>query len=416
LLHKDGSSELFITSDANKCRHVLQNLVSNAVKFTEKGKVEVTAMLSKKNILITVTDTGIGIAEKHLPHIFDEFRQADGSMSRRFGGTGLGLAIAKKYANLLGGTLNVKSTLGKGSEFTLSLPLQYSDEKRITKAETNGRFSNSIKESHNPTSPSSVGTILIVDDSEPSIIQMKDFLEESGYNILVAHEGGEALAIIAHNIPDAIVLDLMMPNIDGFEVLKTLRDNESTASVPVLILTAKQITKEELKYLKRNNIHQLIQKGDVKRSELLNAVATMLSPKTAETAKPPLELRIIEGKPLVLVVEDNPDNMTTAKAVLADKFTVLGATDGKTAIELAKQHLPNLILMDIDLPVMNGIEAFKAIRSNARLLHIPIIALTASAMVSDRETILAHGFDGYIVKPIDETIFFKVINETLYGK
>jgi CheY-like chemotaxis protein len=245
---------------------------------------------------------------------------------------------------------------------------------------------------------------------------MKDFLEESGYNILVARDGGEALAITAQTIPDAIVLDLMMPGIDGFRVLKTLRDNESTALVPVLILTAKQITKEELKFLKRNNIHQLIQKGDVSRSELLQAVARMLSPQTEETPKPPRGLQIIEGKPLVLVVEDNPDNMTTAKAILSENFTVLEATDGKTAIELAKQYFPNLILMDIDIPVMNGIEAFKAIRGNARLLHIPIIALTASAMVADRETILAYGFDGYIVKPIDETIFFRVIHETLYGK
>ena len=118
----------------------------------------------------------------------------------------------------------------------------------------------------------------------------------------------------------------------------------------------------------------------------------------------------------MLVVEDNPDNMITAKAILADNFTVLEAVDGKIAIEMAKQHTPNLILMDIDLPEMNGIEAFKAIRSNARLLHIPVIALTASAMVSDRESILAHGFDAYIAKPIDETVFFKVINETLYGK
>ena len=417
LHHNQSNSELFISSDVNKFRHILQNLIGNAVKFTEKGKVEVTAMLSKKNILIRVDDTGIGIAENHLPHIFDEFRQADGSMSRRFGGTGLGLAIAKKYTNLLGGTLKVKSTLGKGSEFTLSIPLHYSAEKQIVRTETNGRNSHSLTTASFKSTPSSSSeTILIVDDSDPSIIQMKDFLEESGYNILVAHEGGEALTIISQTIPDAIVLDLMMPDIDGFEVLKTLRDNESTAHVPVLVLTAKQITNEELKFLKRNNIHQLIQKGDVKRSELLNAVETMLSPKASETVKSTLELQIIEGKPLVLVVEDNPDNMITAKAILSVNFTVLEATDGKTAIYLANQYLPNLILMDIDLPVMNGIEAFKAIRSNVQLPHIPVIALTASAMVSDRETILAHGFDGYIVKPIDETIFFKVINEILYGK
>ena len=278
---------MFITSDEGKCRHILQNIIANAVKFTEEGKVEVTAVQRDNDIAITVTDTGIGIAGDHMPHIFDEFRQADGSTSRRFGGSGLGLAIAKKYANLLGGIVSVRSALGSGSEFTLTLPLFYAPEKRINEPETMTDFRAAIKQSiQKSTAGTTAKTILLVEDSEPAIIQIKDIMEESGYNILVARHGGEALGIIAQTIPDAMILDLMMPGIDGFQVLKTLRDLEQTVNVPVLILTAKHVTKEELKFLKRNNIHQLIQKGDVNSSELLKAVSSMVFPETLETVKP----------------------------------------------------------------------------------------------------------------------------------
>ena len=417
LLKATGDYDGFITSDAAKCRHILQNLISNAVKFTEKGKVEISVVRSELNIAITVSDTGIGISKDHLTHIFDEFRQADSSTSRRFGGTGLGLAIAKKYANLLGGNISVKSTVGNGSEFTLTLPLHYASENKITDGETIAGFNHSIhKTPFKPVAGLSHKTILLVEDSEPAIIQMIDFLEESGYHILVAHDGAEALAIIDKTIPDAMILDLMMPGIDGFEVLKTIREAEPTAQIPVLILTAKHITKEELKFLKRNNIHQLIQKGDVNRNDLQNAVAAMVSPKTSEPEQPRREFQTIVGNPVVLVVEDNPDNMTTAKAILADKYTVLEATNGYAGIEMAIKHEPHLILMDIELPGLDGITAFKTIRNNTQLQHIPVIALTASAMTSDRETILAHGFDAYIAKPIDAPVFFKTINEVLYGK
>ena len=417
LLYHKTETNLSLTSDANKCNHILQNLIGNAVKFTEEGKVEVTVRQSDTNIMITVTDTGIGIAEDHLPHIFNEFRQADSSSSRKFGGTGLGLTIAKKYANLLGGTIAVKSVLGKGSEFTLTLPLVYAPENRIPENNAINGFRYTEQQSPmKAISGASEKTILLVEDSEAAIIQIKDFLEESGYHILVARDGGEAMAIIDHTIPDAMILDLMMPGIDGFQVLKTVREAERTTHIPVLILTAKQISKEELRFLRQNNVHQLIQKGDVNRGELLNAVATMVFPETSETANPQRVLQSIKGKPVVLAVEDNPDNMITVKALLEDYYTVIEATDGAQGVKMAKNHKPNLILMDIKLPFMDGIEAFKAIRKDGTLQHIPVIALTASTMIQDRETILAYGFDAYVTKPIDEKIFYKTINEVLYGK
>jgi len=414
LLQTGDNDDLYLISDMQKCQHILQNLISNAVKFTEKGTVEIKTVQTNNQIIISVTDSGIGISSDHLPHIFDEFRQADGSTSRKYGGTGLGLAIAKKYANLLGGNISVTSVPEKGSTFTLTLPVEYNAEKRIIDVPEISHFTKAVKPI--PIQPTDKKTVLLVEDSEPAIIQMKDFMEESGYRILVAQDGAEALAIIETTIPDAIIMDLMMPGVDGFEVLKTIRNVDKTAHIPVLILTAKHLTNEDLKFLKRNNVHQLIQKGDVNREDLLNAVVSMVTNHIEEAEKPQRQIQTISGKPVVLVVEDNLDNMLTVKAILNDKYTVIEAIDGSEGIAMAKKHKPHLILMDIALPGMDGIEAFKAIRKNARIQHIPIIALTASAMTSDRETILAHGFDGYLVKPIEEKVFFKTIDEILFGK
>ncbi len=416
LIHGPGGKDTMVKNDIAKCRHILQNLVGNAVKFTENGSVVVAAKKLGEKLHITVSDSGIGIAQNNLPFIFDEFRQADGSTSRRFGGTGLGLAIAKKYANLLGGEITVESSIGKGSVFTLILPLQYDTESGIIVAEpVFPRRTVSAKPSQGKVSLLSGKTILLVEDSEPAIIQVKEFLEEGGYKVMVAHEGREALEMIAGHVPDAIILDLMMPGVDGFEVLRILREEERTSIVPVLILTAKHVTKEELSFLKRNNIHELIRKGDVNRDELMGAVDAMVSAGITEIPSLKYNRPQIVGKPFVLIVEDNPDNMITVKALLEGDYITAGASDGETGIWLAKQHVPDLILMDIALPAMDGIEAFRTIRNDPQLQHIPVIALTASAMTTDRETILAYGFDAYIAKPIDDTTFFKTINSTIHG-
>lgn len=416
LMNATGDCELRIVSDADKCRHILQNLIGNSVKFTDEGTVEIVVSQLDKNINIVVTDSGVGISEAHQAHIFDEFRQADGSTSRRFGGTGLGLAIAKKYANLLGGTITVKSSLGKGAEFTLSLPLNYDSKNKIVSAETSSTLKQIKKQLPRTSFSGDSGkTILLVDDSEPAIIQLKDILSASGYRIQIANNGTGALRIIEHTIPDAMILDLMMPGIDGFKVLETIRNAEPSAAIPVLILTAKQITKVDLQFLKRNNVHQLIQKGDINREELLKAVAGMVASPIEEKPKSERKIQEFEDKPIILVVEDNPDNMLTVRAILDGSCILLEAVNGEDGVAMAKNHRPNLILMDIALPGMDGIEAFKMIRNDPNLQHIPVVALTASAMTTDRETILTFGFDSYIAKPIDEHIFFKTINDTLYG-
>ena len=413
LRYISGTDLTPIKSDYVKCRHILQNIVANAVKFTEEGSVEIIAEEVGHSIRITVNDTGIGIDQEHIQQIFDEFRQADGSSSRKYGGTGLGLAIAKKYTELLGGSIEVESKRGKGSKFVLSLPLQYIaiqenienyvDQSKTTKSGSIGKINTTGK------------TILLVEDNEAIVVQMKDILLQEGYHIMVAHNGNEALKQIEQQIPDAMILDLMMPEVDGFEVLKRIRNEEKTDHLPVIILTAKYVTKQELAFLKNNGIHQLIQKGDINKDQLLSTVARMMFPDSVLVNTPivkPAKLPVT-GTPLVLVVEDNPDNMITIKALLDGKCQIIEAEDGRTGVEMARTQQPHLILMDIALPGMNGIEALNEIRKEEKLEMVPIIAVSASAMKGDREDFIALGFDGYISKPIDNVLFEKTIEEFL---
>ena len=395
-----------LTSDPLKCRHILQNLVGNAVKFTEQGQVTITASTTEQEIQIVVADTGIGIAAEHLPYIFDEFRQADDSTSRKYGGTGLGLAIAKKYARMLGGGISVESALGKGSTFTLRLPL--------TLEPTN----NAQAELKTPGAPVPSGQgqkILVVEDSEPAIIQLTDILSRQGYQALVARNGKEALEQIEHTLPDAMILDLMMPEVDGFQVLKATREVPRTARLPVLILTAKHVSKEELSFLKGNNVHQLIQKGDINKDGLLAAVARMVAP-TQEKPAPqpsPRQRHARPDTPVILIVEDNPDSRRAACALLSDDYQIIEADNGQAGIAQARACHPDIILMDIAMPIMDGIQALQEIRRDETLRHIPVVAVTASAMRGDQETILAHGFDGYLSKPIDATLLKKILFEVL---
>ena len=378
LLNQISADLPLITSDPAMCRHILQNLIANAVKFTDVGSVEISAQQIDDEIHIAVRDTGIGIASDQFPYIFDEFRQIDSSASRKYGGTGLGLSIAKKYALFLKGNLFVSSEPNQGSTFTLSLPL------KLTLPGTGMLKSSTLrKEPTPPLATVAAGTgqrILLVEDSNPAVIQITDILNAQGYQVQVAKNGIEALQQIEDVPPDAVILDLMMPDMDGFEVLKNIRDNEISSQLPVLILTARHVTKDELSFLKGNNIHQLIQKGDISKSELLASIARMVSPAPAATSK--LEKKTsrkpTSDKPLVLVVEDNPDNMLTIKALLQDTCTLLEAMDGKIGVEQAKTHMPDLILMDLALPVVDGYAALESIRKDEALRHIPVVAVIDS--------------------------------------
>jgi signal transduction histidine kinase len=265
-----------LTSDLDKCRHILLNILGNAIKFTEKGSVEIEAGEQNGWIRIVVKDTGIGISKDFLPKIFDEFRQADSSHSRKYGGTGLGLAIAKKYTDKLRGYIDVESTAGSGSTFTLYLPVNHEDFVSVKQSTQEGLPHKKPAGILSESPDLSGKTILLVEDSQAITIQIKEILDEMGCTVLFASNGEEALQQIEMTQPDGVILDLMMPKIDGFEVLRRIRSEEKTSSLPVIILTSKHITKEELSFLKNNNIYELVYKGNVDKTNLLDKVARMV--------------------------------------------------------------------------------------------------------------------------------------------
>ena len=190
---------------------------------------------------------------------------------------------------MLGGTITVSSKKGRGSQFIISIQLTCNPETGIIKTFLN-RGSLEKPAKSQPDHTGTVATdkkIMLIEDSEPAIVQIKDLLEGSGYHVVAAHSGSEAFEIIKKEVPDAIILDLMMPDIDGFYVLKELREHKRTVNIPVIILTAKQITSEEISFLEKNHVKQLIQKGNIKQTELLNAVANMLRPVEPQTEQKP---------------------------------------------------------------------------------------------------------------------------------
>jgi len=437
-----------IESDAEKVYQILQNVIDNAVKFTQKGSVTISTDVDEKQMVIKVVDTGIGVSQEELPYVFEEFRQADGSTSRQFEGTGLGLAIVHKLINRLGGKIEVQSELGKGSIFTIYLPLKWSgdiesekvttlskswelNQKEKAVKETSLDENKNIEKEKIKENP----RILIVEDNEEAVVQIKIILEHEGYLVDVANSGQAALDYIEHTIPDGIILDLMMPEIDGFEVLENIRSTSRTADIPVLILTAKDLTAEDFKKLSANNIQQLLYKGAVDKDELIFKIKLMLknglkdeqkseSKEQKEIAREKKKIDISqtkilakkEGLSTILVAEDNPDNMLTTRAVLKDKYNILEAIDGEAVLKKAQSALPDLILMDIALPKMDGLTVVKLLKENKATKNIPVIAVTARAMKGDREKTIRAGCDDYISKPIDPEIVLGKIAEWIKKK
>ncbi|MBU3913943.1 response regulator, partial [bacterium] len=445
-----------IESDQSRVHQILQNIIGNAIKFTMRGSVSILVNRQPGNIIIQVKDTGIGISRETLPHIFDEFRQGDGSASRRYEGTGLGLAIAYKAANLLGGNIKVESALGQGTTFTVLLPFKReqmsldvsktasiastpsfqldldSTQKTgfalgatgyITKPITKQALMSEIKKVVSPGPRS----ILLVEDNESAIIQVTHTLRAAGYQVDVARGGQEAIDFVQNTIPDGIVLDLMMPEVNGFEVLDKIRGTEATAEIPVLILTAKDLSKKDLKKLSANNVQQLVQKGDVDPDNLLFEIQLMLGTKprplsiTSRIEKPTVThpvrtetpVKKKEGKPSILIVEDNPDNMFTIKAILGDSYHLLEAIDGEAGLEATQTALPDLVLLDMSLPKMDGFQVVREIKANDQTRSIPVIAITARAMKGEKEKILEAGCDNYISKPIDPDLLVDEIKKWL---
>jgi CheY-like chemotaxis protein/anti-sigma regulatory factor (Ser/Thr protein kinase) len=401
-------------TDKDKLQQILLNLISNAQKFTHHGQVGLRVTQAGQYVVFSVWDTGIGIPKRAMKHIFDEFRQVDGSTTRKYGGTGLGLAICRRLAALLGGRISVESEENIGTTFTVTLPV--SIEGDISQNEKQHSQNVVVQKKLPPVGRSP--RILVVEDDQVARDQVKRVLTDAGFIVDVAVNGEEGLEITRKNMPDAMILDLMMPKVDGFEVMKVIRSTPATELLPVLVLTAKDLSAAERAYLSYTNVQQLIQKGNLDRDQLVDSVYDMIGLHHShhqeneiidvnETKRTSPHINLKKGDKLsILVVDDYVDNLTTTiamlNAVLKDvNIEILKAFDGLQAIEVAKEKHPDIILMDIQMPIMGGTEATSIIKKIPELKDTIIIALTASAMIGDRETILAAGCDDYVSKPVE---------------
>ncbi len=258
-----------INSDDKLVYSIFQNLMSNAVKFMESGEVQVSAGCAGRYFQVRVEDTGIGISQDDLPHVFETFRQADGSLTRRHEGTGLGLALAKQGAKLLGGDISVESEPGKGSVFTLTLPISSQDiveeHKTLTEEETQPQM---VKHA---IQPGSKRTVLIVEDNPDNMLVLRATLYDR-YKLLEAADGEQALEKALSEHPDLILLDMALPGISGFEVVKRLRADNKASTIPVIALTAHAMQGDREKCLEAGcddyiskplNVDELLDSSDI---------------------------------------------------------------------------------------------------------------------------------------------------------
>lgn len=492
--------------DGLKLRQITLNLLTNAAKFTDVGEILLKVGVSADSLMLSVEDTGSGIRDQDLAHIFEKFRQVDGSSRRVAGGTGLGLAIVRELSRLLGGSVSVTSTQGRGSCFLVELPnslitdgkakasepsadpldpqatsVLIIDDDPLVRQLLRGQLDAegfrvytandgvegiqlarhlhpsvivldihlprmdgwsvmgalnedatlcqipvvivSVEEQRKrgfalgacdylvkPVEPERLslavrrvvkpsGEILIVDDDAATRELISRRLGGEGLRTHSAATGREALDRIASNPPSLVILDLMMPELDGFEVLRRMRKEGSTT--PVIVLTGKELTPAEQSSLREGFAH-IIAKNGVSVDRVVEQVKRAVVQRRDDHG---------QALPRVLYVEDIAQNREIVRRYLTGVVTLTEAEDGHLGLEMANTLRPDLVLMDLSLPGMDGWEVTRKIKANPSLAYIPIVALTAHASPEDRERALEAGCLDYLTKPVDRDLLIKTIRK-----
>jgi PAS domain S-box-containing protein len=409
-----------VVGDPTRLRQLIVNLVGNAIKFTEAGNVVVDAELEKQtgddiDLHIRVSDTGMGIPLEKQQIIFESFAQADGSTTRRFGGTGLGLAISRQLVELMGGRLWVESEMGKGSTFHFTTRFRRGIAPPPDQEQIAGRTLPGME-------------VLVADNNSVNRNILAEMLSNWRMHPILAEDGAGALrametARAAGRRFRVALLDSQLPGIDGFDVTQTVRHDPTLADSVIVMLSAGRYIADVAK-CRELSVDAFLTKP-VGQSELLDAILSVVGVTIAQ--KRLIEVSVpVQKKPLarpcnLLLAEDNPVNQKLAVRLLekAGHRVVLAAT-GKQAL-YAWEHAAapgfDLVLMDIQMPEMDGMEATAAIREreNSTGKHTPIVAMTAHAMRGDKERYLAGGMDGYVSKPIDPPALFAEIERCIAG-
>jgi len=386
-----------VKGDALRLGQVLRNLTSNAIKFTAAGRVVLNCELLSRDeerimLRFSVQDTGIGIAPELQQKMFTAFTQADSSTTRRFGGTGLGLTICRQLVHLMGGEIGLTSTLGQGSEFWFTLPLQ-----QIASTE----FS----------SPGMVRlNVLIADDSDVALHALSAIAEGLGWQVKAVDSGAEVLAqVLQHKgdkLPHVVVLDWKMPGLDGLATARAIREGVEQEECPIVIM-ATAFSVASLASQPGADLVDAILNKPVTASTLYNAVLEAQHQRSAQADLPQALLQTPNNElngVRVLIVDDSDINREVALLILRQQGAIVTlAEDGKAALDwlLANPLDVDLVLMDVQMPVMDGIEATRQLRQLPQFNDLPIVALTAGAFRSQQDAARAAGMNDFISKPFD---------------
>jgi two-component system, sensor histidine kinase and response regulator len=402
-----------LVGDSGRLRQVIVNLVGNAIKFTERGEVVAAVSVvessdSAVTLRFSVADTGIGIPAGKLQMIFQPFEQADGSTTRRYGGTGLGLTISHKLVDLMGGTISVESEPGRGSTFTFTVKMgvQVPDHSLASEPQLSH-----LEGLH----------VLIVDDNATNRLILTEVLTNWGMRP-TAVDGARAALAALRNASDRgepypmVLIDGMMPEMDGFDLAARIRQEPAIADVRLVLLTSAGEPDDTARC--RDLVISFCLTKPVRQSELFDALVkemTLWTRSEFRRTRLPAQgaLAAPSGASLrILLAEDHPVNQKVAVRMLEHLgHSVVVAADGAKALRALKEGRFDVVLMDLQMPEMDGFEALRAIRSREEKNgdHTPVIALTAHAMQGDRERCLAAGFDGYLAKPMRQADLHSVL-------
>ncbi|MFC1850942.1 response regulator [candidate division CSSED10-310 bacterium] len=406
-----------LVGDPLRLGQILTNLTTNAVKFTEQGEVLVKVELlhqerNRARMQFSVVDTGIGIPPEQVSKLFDSFTQADGSITRKYGGTGLGLSISKHLVDLLQGQISVESNAGQGSRFSFVLEFGQQAHDQGIKYST----------------PESIQglKVLVVDDNNNSRQVLTDILHSFTLDADSVDSAVKALQKLRQPAPqkpyELVVMDRIMPGLDGLEASKRIRADQKIAQKPKIIMVTPVSGEEVMSQAKSAGLDAVLSKP-VKTNLLFDTIIELFDPESA------LEMRRVrDADPLkdglvnlegfkILLVEDNSINQQVATEILTSGGMIVEiAENGKQALTKVAHTEYDIVLMDIQMPLMDGYEATKKIRTNTNFAELPIIAMTAHAMKGDREKCHEAGMNDYVTKPIEADHLYSTIGKWVKKK
>ncbi|BDD86240.1 PAS domain-containing hybrid sensor histidine kinase/response regulator [Desulfofustis limnaeus] len=399
-----------LIGDPLRLSQILMNLAGNAVKFTEHGEIVVSAQVEDQNhndltVRFSVRDSGIGLQGDQVDALFSAFSQADDSITRKYGGTGLGLAICKQLTELMGGRIWVESEPGKGSEFIFTARLQ-------------------CVERHDPARTMLFDQLvglkaLVVDDNSIARDVLSSMLRSLRIEVDTAVDGESALSLLEQATRDGepyevVLLDWMMPGIDGIETARRIRGNKDISRIPAMLMVTANAREDAYMEAKNAGLDAFLLKpvyASIMHDTLLDiiGVETQVKVSRIDEHRQQVDLGTRRGS-RILLVDDNIINQEVAAEFLQSvgmEVTIAG--NGREAIEILNRSSYALVLMDIQMPEMDGLEATRRIRRQERFRDLPIIAMTAHAMTGDRDKSLAAGMNDHITKPIDQKVLYQTL-------